>query len=111
MSLSLLETLDVLLDNGSICMIDNNQGTKRTYKVMQPSDYIAVATICVGRITEKTFKILLTTSYIEPLDGVKTDKYGNIYHFFETNIQRLQSEEGKNHGKNKQNRPAIGRDH
>ena len=93
MKLTLMETIDALLKEGSICVKENKSGTKRTYTVMQPHPFIKGACRSIGKTTVKTLETLLKTDFILPNNKVTTDKYGNKSWHYESNIKRIDPEE------------------
>ena len=89
MKLTLMNTIEVLLKNGSITVKENKLGTKRQIKVCKPNPLIRGTTSTAGHIDQKTLSTLLNTAYIKLIPGTKQDKYGNTYWYYESNIQQI----------------------
>lgn len=100
MKLTLMGAIEVLLENGSISVKENQQGTKRQIKVCKPNPLIKGTTYTVGEINQKTLITLLNTEFVKLTQGTKKDKYGNTYWYYESNIQKTNHvESGKGRGK------------
>ena len=73
------ETVRILLDGGYIAEKCPNTGKIRKYTVHKKNDIWGIA----PHITPKQFEELISAGVIRPTKKSKTNKYGDIYNFYE----------------------------
>ena len=77
----------VLLDGGYIAEICPNTGKTRKYRVHRKNELWGIA----PHIPPKQFDELIEADVIESTHEDRTDKYGNIYHFYELRTKERES--------------------